>query len=59
MYVLHVPAVDARTYIEEEKLLAAASTYLPLYVRTDCNYPALVCLLMYVRTCCTYCCSYR
>ena len=60
--VLHVPTVDARTYIEEEKLPAAASTYLLLYVRTYCTYLVLVYLLyillflqMKVRTHRTYC----
>ena len=58
MYVLHVSAVDARTYIEEKKLTVAVSTYLLLYVRTFCTYLVLVYLLIYVRSCCTHCCSY-
>jgi len=58
MYVLHVPADDARTYIEEEKLPAAVSTYLLLYVRTYYTYLVLVYLVMNVRTYCTYCCFY-
>ena len=50
MYVLHVPTDDARTYVEEEKLPAAVSTYLLLYVRIYCTYLVLVYLLTYVRT---------
>ena len=48
MYVLHVPTVDARTYIEEKKLPAAVNTYLLLYVRTSA-------LTWYS---CTYYCTY-
>ena len=60
MYVLHVPTtVDARTYAEEEKLPAAVSTYLMLYVRTYCTYLVLAYLQTYVRPYCTYCCSYK
>ena len=56
--VLHAPTYDARTCIEEEKIPAAVSTYLLLYVRIYCTYLVLVHLLMYVRTYCIYCCSY-
>ena len=44
MYVLHAPTDDARTCIEE-KLPAAVSTYLLLYVRIYCTYPVLVYLV--------------
>ena len=55
--LLHELNVDARTYIEEKKIPAAVSTYLPLHVRTYCTYLVLGYLLMYVRTYCAYCCS--
>ena len=58
MYVLHVPTVNARTYIEEKKLLAAVRTYLLLHVCTYCTYLVLVYLLMYARTYCIYRCFY-
>ena len=58
IYVLHLPTVDALTYVDEKKLPAAVNAYLPLYVCTYCTYLVLVYLLMYVRTYCTYCCSY-
>ena len=56
--LLHELNVDARTYIEEKKIPAAVSTYLPLHVRTYCTYLVLGYLLMYVRTYCAYCCSF-
>ena len=49
---------DARTYFEE-KLPAAGSTYLLLYVRTYCTYLVDVYLRMHLRTYCTHWCSYR
>ena len=58
MYVLHVPTDDARTYVEEEKLPAAVSTYLLLYVRICCTYLVLVYVVMDVRSYCTYYGSY-
>ena len=45
MYVLYVPTVDARTSIEE-KLPAAVSMHLVLYVRT---YPYLVLVYLLIR----------
>ena len=39
--LLHELNVDARTYIEEKKIPAAVSTYLPLHVRTYCTYLVL------------------
>ena len=50
MDALHVPTDDALTYIEEEKLPAAVSMYLLLYVRTYYTYLVRVYLLTHVRT---------